>query len=276
MASLDKSRIQGFGSDCSSHVWSCPAGHLLMRSSARNGKCDRCYRSIVEGEAVMDCRRCDWYVCKDCHPPAWSDDEDDSLWGTFSLFMDVASREVARGATEVEAFVSEMQQQLADATAKISCQPTTKAQLAMDDTEILPLAGQQAWNDDEDGGKARPSAAEGQRTPRCKTARPESRSPPVAAVVEDAGKEAADAEEERPAPPAQWREPTDLIDLGEESLLDAAPAAPAARGAAGSAASQKLVDLLDLPGSLPKDETLPVLDAYTAQQPAMFFAQLGA
>lgn len=69
--SLDKNRIQGFGSDGSvsktiQKVTKCPSGHPLKPWAARQGTCDGCGKRVQEGESVMDCRLCNWYVCLAC------------------------------------------------------------------------------------------------------------------------------------------------------------------------------------------------------------------
>jgi hypothetical protein len=45
----------------------CPAGHLLKVWSAEAGSCDKCGKFVRDGDLVMDCRCCNYYVCSDCH-----------------------------------------------------------------------------------------------------------------------------------------------------------------------------------------------------------------
>lgn len=52
-------------------VWQCPAGHRLQPWVATAGRCDGCNQKVHDGESVMDCRSCNWYLCGDCHPPIW-------------------------------------------------------------------------------------------------------------------------------------------------------------------------------------------------------------
>jgi len=46
----------------------CPRGHELQAWSARAGLCDGCNKAVEDGEQVMDCRWCDWYLCRVCLP----------------------------------------------------------------------------------------------------------------------------------------------------------------------------------------------------------------
>jgi len=46
----------------------CPQGHSLQPAAAMHGKCDKCEKKIHTGEMVMDCRQCNWYLCKACQP----------------------------------------------------------------------------------------------------------------------------------------------------------------------------------------------------------------
>jgi len=47
----------------------CPHGHELQKWASREGSCDCCRRHVKSGEHVMDCRRCNWYLCQSCCPP---------------------------------------------------------------------------------------------------------------------------------------------------------------------------------------------------------------
>jgi len=64
----------------------CPEGHELKAWTARAGACDGCHRVIQHGEQVMDCRACNWYLCKDCRP--CSNEHLATIWGAVqSLFF---------------------------------------------------------------------------------------------------------------------------------------------------------------------------------------------
>mmetsp|Transcript_10058 Transcript_10058/g.22217 ORF Transcript_10058/g.22217 Transcript_10058/m.22217 type:complete len:586 (-) Transcript_10058:25-1782(-) len=87
---LDKSRIQGFGSDgtvtTGPKITECPRGHPLKQWSARQGWCDQCGKKVHQGEEVMDCRICNWYLCTKCRP---LDPQDQSgFWGSLSGMVD--------------------------------------------------------------------------------------------------------------------------------------------------------------------------------------------
>lgn len=81
----------------------CPAGHELKLWLARSGSCDGCKRVVVDGEQVMDCRACNFYLCEDCRPAGGEVGE--TLWGAFSnlLFGDVcrAPETLHPGAAEI-------------------------------------------------------------------------------------------------------------------------------------------------------------------------------
>jgi len=48
---------------------SCPAGHGLKAwVSNAIGDCDGCGKEVPVGTEVMDCRRCNWFLCEDCLP----------------------------------------------------------------------------------------------------------------------------------------------------------------------------------------------------------------
>merc|ERR1719203_117042 len=91
--SLLQNRMQGLGSDGSKpKVWKCPDGHLLEPFKAPAGTCDGCKARVKSGDCVMDCRKCNWYLCQRCHPQdtkprSW-------IWGSVSFFADKASQEM--------------------------------------------------------------------------------------------------------------------------------------------------------------------------------------
>lgn len=95
---LDRSRIQGFGSEepSSSSFWGgseekaekrkCPAGHELALWDAKPGWCDGCGSKIKSGQPVMDCRKCNYYLCRSCAPQDGAGEEEgSSFWGGWGL-----------------------------------------------------------------------------------------------------------------------------------------------------------------------------------------------
>jgi len=60
----------------------CPQGHELQAWSAHAGFCDGCHKAVEDGEQVMDCRWCDWYLCKVCLPVYQA--QGSSLWGAIA------------------------------------------------------------------------------------------------------------------------------------------------------------------------------------------------
>jgi len=79
-------------------VTHCPAAHLLRPWEAQAGVCDGCSRKVMKGEHVMDCRQCDWYLCRTCRPPM---PEDDSIWNTVTGIMDALAQDASDLASEM-------------------------------------------------------------------------------------------------------------------------------------------------------------------------------
>merc|ERR1712048_687707 len=52
----------------------CKNGHELTPYLALGGMCDGCKKRINNGDKVMDCRKCNWYLCRDCYRDAGGDD----------------------------------------------------------------------------------------------------------------------------------------------------------------------------------------------------------
>merc|ERR1711941_182630 len=46
----------------------CPKGHALYDIEVWEGTCDACGVHVPDGAYVMDCRLCDWCLCRACHP----------------------------------------------------------------------------------------------------------------------------------------------------------------------------------------------------------------
>ena len=47
-------------------IRTCPSNHELVVYTALGGNCDVCNRIVFLGEQVMDCRQCNWYMCRQC------------------------------------------------------------------------------------------------------------------------------------------------------------------------------------------------------------------
>mmetsp|Transcript_69212 Transcript_69212/g.225441 ORF Transcript_69212/g.225441 Transcript_69212/m.225441 type:complete len:348 (+) Transcript_69212:79-1122(+) len=259
MAAVDKTRIQGFGSDGSTtKTWRCPAGHMLCPLKAEKGKCDGCKRQVVRGDTVMDCRACNWYLCQDCHPQ--EKQVEDWLWGSISYFVEQATQELAEISTEVGEMAGEFENFCSDAFKQGGCSVTDGKQFDRDEmrfggkeprssapekpqkkaaakksqdkqrsaTNAKPERARQQDDDaafDEEGGRA---AARAPGTAQA-AAKEDAK---AAAEPEDTASEcppAAEQVQKAPAPP-----PEDLLDIGQNDLLDidseTAAAAAAARG----------------------------------------------
>eukprot|EP00419_Tripos_fusus_P053782 CAMPEP_0172802640 /NCGR_PEP_ID=MMETSP1075-20121228/4009_1 /TAXON_ID=2916 /ORGANISM="Ceratium fusus, Strain PA161109" /LENGTH=401 /DNA_ID=CAMNT_0013640949 /DNA_START=65 /DNA_END=1270 /DNA_ORIENTATION=+ len=90
---LDSAISKVLGVDCSTQEREsqCPQGHELQAWSARAGFCDGCRKPVEDGEQVMDCRWCDWYLCKGCLPVYQA--RGSSIWGAIaSIPMYVADQ----------------------------------------------------------------------------------------------------------------------------------------------------------------------------------------
>lgn len=100
---LDKKRIEGFGG--SSSVLQCPEGHNLQSWNARAGYCDGCRKRVNDGDTVMDCRRCNFYLCASCQttytPP------DNSIWGAFSSMVEFVKQDFAEMAADLRALAGD-------------------------------------------------------------------------------------------------------------------------------------------------------------------------
>jgi len=98
---LDSKRIEGFGGRL--EVLYCPEGHTLQPWTARAGVCDGpCGRRVAEGEQVLDCRRCNFYLCDSCQKTYTS--PDNSFWGTFSSMMDMVKQDFVEMASDLRSF----------------------------------------------------------------------------------------------------------------------------------------------------------------------------
>eukprot|EP00434_Breviolum_minutum_P008250 symbB.v1.2.007279.t1/scaffold438.1/size205425/7 len=73
------------------YIKRCPQGHELQPWAAKPGWCDGCGAKIKSGEAVMDCRECNYYLCKYCCPPPEAPDEAPSFWGAMATLTDMGS-----------------------------------------------------------------------------------------------------------------------------------------------------------------------------------------
>lgn len=123
---LDKSRIQGFGIQASQ----CPEGHELQPWEARSGTCDGCAKMVRYGEIVMDCRRCDWYLCRSCLPA--SRIQESSIWGTISSLPFYAMEDAAELANEL---LSEVWGDTSTSTLH-NCRPVPPAPLSCSNKEL--------------------------------------------------------------------------------------------------------------------------------------------
>merc|ERR1712039_898572 len=55
------------------------------------GTCDGCSKRVASGDAVMQCKSCNWYLCTSCHPQ--EQNERSFFWGSVSALADKAAQE---------------------------------------------------------------------------------------------------------------------------------------------------------------------------------------
>lgn len=123
----------------------CPAGHELQPWTARAGLCDGCSNRVADGARVLDCRRCNWYLCSACCPedavseatawgalasmPFYALDaalrSAHELAGDFEAFVDGAAQDVQKVASDVQTLVASS---LADGLALPAQEGTTAAE----------------------------------------------------------------------------------------------------------------------------------------------------
>mmetsp|Transcript_149977 Transcript_149977/g.381231 ORF Transcript_149977/g.381231 Transcript_149977/m.381231 type:complete len:237 (-) Transcript_149977:306-1016(-) len=201
---LDKSRIQGFGSDgC------CPESHFLKPTRASSTRCDGCNLRLQQGEVVMACEQCNYFLCQTCHPQ--QQEKPDWFWGSMSYMIGVACEEVTDAATEFKQVAGNLETFMSKLSLTASCTMDTQ-QLASEETIIEPRAVLLRDFDDtpprtsEKGTACPPTTAQGSRS--------------KGLVLE------AEAEAEETMPSSQAAVPTpqpmeDLLDIGQDDdLLD--------------------------------------------------------
>mmetsp|Transcript_77513 Transcript_77513/g.171671 ORF Transcript_77513/g.171671 Transcript_77513/m.171671 type:complete len:278 (-) Transcript_77513:24-857(-) len=261
--SLDRSRIHGF---CNSpaKVWKCPAGHMLQPCKAEPGACDGCRKFVCKGEAVLDCRTCNWYLCDECCPAEVNGDGASPIWDVLSFWIDTANQEVFEIATGIESLVSGM--------SGMSCTSVDRADLCsaevVVDIETVPMM------DDCEAETVCKSIAEAgeplaSKTPRaCRLReedsailrrRAESECEAKAWNVEYGVREGMSGVSAAQGPVAKKQCPEDLMDFGEQDLLDLP--APAPIDAAARAGSEDPFDTFAAPPAVKPllDQNKPAL-----------------
>jgi len=157
---VDPSRIHGFGSDGGgAKRWRCPAGHFLhpSRRSADSAAdalaavaaaddsgccgCGGCGRTPLRGEAVMECRRCCWYLCASCHPREESRAYG-SFWDVVTIFMEAAQVDIRDAAADFEEFMADLGAPLSCGGAGIAELERAELQLEESDTVTQDAASE--------------------------------------------------------------------------------------------------------------------------------------
>jgi len=72
----------------------CPSGHPLAHWQAEAGSCDGCRRVIRDGDLVMDCRPCNYYLCSECYNGR------SSLWTSLASFIPDCTADTRASNTE--------------------------------------------------------------------------------------------------------------------------------------------------------------------------------
>lgn len=189
----------------------CPNRHELTLWAARAGRCDGCHRFVADGEQVMDCRACNWYLCGDCRPN--TSEQVENMWGAVSnLFFG----DVCRAPSPHELEVAEV----------VVGPPAGSARAYENEEEPLarpppplpaPQQQEQRQHDQQQAASIAGAVGERSSSSEASVAVPPLPTPPVA--PEEAPVEKT-AEDEPVAamlpPPPLAREMTDLIDLSVE------------------------------------------------------------
>jgi len=166
----------------------CPNRHELTLWTARAGRCDGCHCFVADGDQVMDCRACNWYLCSDCRPN--SSEQVENVWGAVSnlFFGDV-------------------------------CRAPPPHELQVAEVVVGPLAGSARADSDEEEPMARPPPPP--LAPQQQQQEQHQHEQRQAASVADAMGETSNrsaASVSMPPPPPLAREMTDLIDLSVEPI----------------------------------------------------------
>merc|ERR1719198_2521198 len=104
-------------------VWRCPQGHELNKRTAEAGTCDGCRGPVKQGDGVMSCRKCNWYLCASCQAELQPQSQD--LWSTISSLVGgsslLAPRE-AQGAAPKQVVVGLWQKEKASQLLTTFCE----------------------------------------------------------------------------------------------------------------------------------------------------------
>mmetsp|Transcript_19509 Transcript_19509/g.51650 ORF Transcript_19509/g.51650 Transcript_19509/m.51650 type:complete len:297 (-) Transcript_19509:335-1225(-) len=247
--SFDKGRIQGFGSDgCTSKIWRCPAGHMLQPWTAQPGACDSCHAKVDKGDVVMDCRQCNWYLCKACHPH--EQEQDDSWYGMFNSFVDAATHEVTEITQELHEMAQEAETYVTEMMDSVSCVPTNTDQFGRDEIDLSVNQEKAASSAPKGKGKGKYNG-KGKDNGKGKKQEAPAASPDTVDEETAAGAKEGDAEADTEgaaagvaeAPKPKHHE--DLMDFGQHDLLDLDLQAPPAPAAAAAMDNLLDIDIMD-------------------------------
>eukprot|EP00429_Kryptoperidinium_foliaceum_P074748 CAMPEP_0176224160 /NCGR_PEP_ID=MMETSP0121_2-20121125/21112_1 /TAXON_ID=160619 /ORGANISM="Kryptoperidinium foliaceum, Strain CCMP 1326" /LENGTH=335 /DNA_ID=CAMNT_0017563407 /DNA_START=58 /DNA_END=1062 /DNA_ORIENTATION=+ len=256
---LDKSRIQGFGSDSAKEkVAQCPGGHTLQPWTAQPGTCDGCQQRIHAGDRVMDCRHCNWYLCNNCQPVV-EEEEQDWFWGTMNYLVETVSKEVEEIREDFRDAADELGNFVSDFGFNTTCGAPSSAQFKHDEIRI--------GDDDDDDTTAfgdaakRETATPGDDAKEGEQPAPEKQSDAAAASGSREAAEAGKDDEATPSTVAS-KPMEDLLDIGQDDLLslEQQPAAQAAPPAA-PAEIDLFGDTVDSPAAAAAVQAAPAAPA---------------
>jgi len=197
----NKDSITGFGSDGAQvKCWKCPKDHMLQPwISAGVGSCDGCHQKVYDGERVMDCRRCNWYLCERCHPQ----EHDSSIWGSIASAFDTAAQDMSSFSDNFHAEIGAVMSVLT------TCSAPDKEAMEFDEIDFYKHGKAEA-----DTNGAAPGEAPGSKA-GCN----------AESEHDDNGSE--DCQTATPEEPVEARVPEDLIEIGQHDLLDLSDPVPA-------------------------------------------------
>jgi len=195
----------------------CPNRHELTLWTARAGRCDGCHGFVADGDQVMDCRACNWYLCSDCRPN--SSEQVENIWGAVSnlFFGDVCRAQLPpHGLQGAEIVVDPLVG---------SARTDSDEEEPMARSAPPPLAPQQQEQQQHEQRQAASAAdAMGETSSRSAASvstgppPPPPPQPPLVALEEAPAEKKVEQElvAAMPPPPPLAREMTDLIDLSVE------------------------------------------------------------
>jgi len=190
----------------------CPQGHELAPWTAKRGSCDVCSAVVSEGERVMDCRLCNYYVCNACYPQELLDQ---GLWGSITWVVENAKMEM-----------SNISSNLSELVPGVSCTNVCMASVEKDEIVITNSSDYDVAPEDQEE--------------QCQLQEPT----PVA--VDHAAAQPEPEVDTSVAAPEVQQPMGNLLDLDDEPAKPTAAVPAASLAAPPPCVTQDLVDLTDI------------------------------